>query len=232
MSSSPRRGFLRTLLGGAAALAGAPLLDGSARAQGVASAGAEQPRGAWDMSWVDRITGRHRQVFDAPSMAEGTVLHQARMFMAGFGEVYGARDADTIAVLVIRHEAIPMVLNDAAWARYADVIRKWAKLKDPTTGKDARRNPFIGVKPDDKYSLVWPDGGLDKLIARGATVLACNMALGGFAGIAAEKTKQKQEDVQAELKASLVPGVILMPSGIFAVTRAEEAGCNYISSNA
>ncbi len=31
--------------------------------------------------------------------------------------------------------------------------------------------------------------------------------------------------------ASLVPGVILMPSGIFAVARAQEAGCHYMRSS-
>jgi hypothetical protein len=120
-----------------------------------------------------------------------------------------------------------MVLDDPIWARY-DFIGKDAKLKDPSTGKDAQRNPFLRSGKDDPDAYVWPDGGLDALMGRGAIVLACNMALMGFAGIIAKRTKQQVDAVREELRHGLVPGVTLMPSGIFAVTRAEEAGCHYI----
>lgn len=246
---SPRRGFLGQLLGGAAAaaagaLAGAPLAaqsaarrasDDSTRADTLPPCPSPrqggsfpQPRGGWDMSWTEKVTGRHRQVFDAPEVAEGTILHQARMFLAGYDEVYGAKGADVNAVLVFRHRAVPMVLSDAIWAKYDILAQRAGKLKDPTTGKSARRNPFLGAKPGDRYALVWPDGGLDSLIAKGAVALACNVALMGLAGVIAQHTKQKQEAVADELKEGLVPGVTRMPSGVFAVTRAEEAGCNYM----
>jgi intracellular sulfur oxidation DsrE/DsrF family protein len=32
------------------------------------------------------------------------------------------------------------------------------------------------------------------------------------------------------LKANLIPGVILQPSGVYAAHRAQEAGCTYIRS--
>lgn len=233
----PRRGFLGQLLGGAAALvagglAGAPLRAQAESGHALPAAAPRdtEPRGphtAWDMSWLDRITTGHREVFDAPEIAEGTVFNQARSYLAGFHEVYGTRDADLNAVLVVRHKGIPMVLDDPIWARY-DFIGKDAKLKDPTTGGDAGRNPFLRPRPDDAHAYVWADGGLDTLIGRGAIVLACNMALMGFAGIIAKRTKQPEDAVRDELKHGLVPGVTLMPSGIFAVTRAEEAGCHYI----
>jgi intracellular sulfur oxidation DsrE/DsrF family protein len=166
-------------------------------------------------------------VFDAPEIAEGTVLHQARVFMQGYADVYGTADADTSAVLVIRHQAIPMVLDDAAWDRYG--LGKRFKLKDPSTGKSARRNPFINVQADDQYSLVWADGGLDKLQARGAVVLACNLALGFFASTVVVKAdKVDRDEAKRRAQAALLPGVTLQPSGIFAVARAEEAGCHYI----
>jgi hypothetical protein len=189
------------------------------------SAGTHQ---SWDLSWTDRLTGSHRQVFDAPEISDGTVLHQARMYYVNFKDVYNVPEHDLRAVLVIRHRAIPMVLGDAIWAHYDFIGRKMAKLKDPTTGEWTRRNPFLHAKKDDKYALVWPDGGLDDLIGRGAIVLGCNMAFNGFAGQIATQTHQKHEDVVAEFKAALVPGVTLVPSGIFGVIRAEEGGCAYI----
>ncbi|HEU4643232.1 MAG TPA: hypothetical protein VFS44_12330 [Gemmatimonadaceae bacterium] len=247
-STSPRRGFLGQLLGGAAAAAlgamsGAPLAAQSPARPTASPRGDTlppsptprdgdtffpEPRGGWDMSWTEKITGRHRQVFDAPEVAEGTALHQARMFLAGYEEVYGAKGADVNAVLVFRHRAVPVVLDDAMWAKYPVLARRSGKLKDPTTGKSARRNPFLGAKPGDKYALVWPDGGLDTLIGKGAIVLVCNVALMALAGVIAKDTKQTQSAVADELKGALVPGVIRMPSGVFAVTRAEEAGCHYI----
>ncbi len=239
-----RRNFLGQLVVGAAALATASCAKAQAGAETPAPAGAHGTTAAtaaapvatpsapaakqsWDLSWTERLTGEHRQVFDSPEIGDGTVFHHARMFYTNFGEVYNLKDADLRAVLVIRHRAIPMALGDSIWEKY-DFIGKDAKLKDPTTGKSTRRNPFLNSKPGDKYSLVWPDGTLDALIGRGAIVLACNMALMHFSSTIATHTSQQAEAVQAECKAALVPGVTLVPSGIFGVIRAEEGGCHYL----
>lgn len=223
-----RRHFLGQLVGGAAAVATA----GCARAISAQPAAAPAPKPAthtWDLGWTDRLTtGAHKQVFDAPEISEGTVLHMARMFYVNYKEVYNTTDADLRAVLVIRHEAIPMILGDAVWAHYPFIGKKITKLKDPTTNAWAERNPFLNAKADDKYTLIWSDGGLDALIARGAIALACNMAFGGFAGIVAKRTNQSKDAVLQEFTAALVPGTTLVPSGIFGVIRAEQGGCAYI----
>jgi hypothetical protein len=238
-----RRQFLGQLAGGAAALAAAACAHPQVAAQAPAPAPGEAtatkpdsmaaahpapPPMVFDLTWTDRLTGTRKQVFDAPAIAEGTVLHQARMFFVNYQEMYHVTDSELRAVLVIRHQAIPMVLNDAIWAKYTFIGRKITKLKDPTTGEWAARNPFINAKKDDKHSMIWPDGGLDTLMSRGAIVLACNMALNGFAGTVADDSKQQSDAVRAEFHQSLLPGVILVPSGIFGVIRAEEGGCNYL----
>jgi hypothetical protein len=219
-----RRGFLARVAGSAVALVAGGLVAPPA------GNAAERPPMAldpWDDSWVQRVTGKHRQVFDAPEIAEGAVLHQARMFMRGYAEVYGTTDADTTAVLVFRHEAIPIVLGDEAWDHYQ--LGKALKLKDPTTGKDARRNPFLNPSPGDKYGLVWNDGSLDKLLERGAIGLACNLAIGGFAEEHIVKHDRVSfEEAKTRAHAALLPGIAVQPSGIFAVARAQETGCNYI----
>jgi len=43
--------------------------------------------------------------------------------------------------------------------------------------------------------------------------------------------KLKLEDVQEEFRTGLVPGVILQPSGVYAVIRAQEAGCGVVKSS-
>ncbi len=220
---SPRRAFLGKVAGTAAILAASSVVPAELRA--MTPSARPLPPGDWDMSWVDRITGDHRQVFDAPEISEGDALHQARVWLAGFQEVYATTDADMHGVLVFRHKAIPMVVNDAMWAKYR--LGKAYEQKDPASGKPAERNPFLNAnsQADDQYGLIWPDGGLDTLMRRGQTVLACNMALRFMSGMLARKAKLEAKDVYTDLRANLVPGVTLMPSGIFAVTRAQEAGC-------
>lgn len=228
---SPRRRFVGSLIGGAAALAASPLLP---LTEAAAQAGAAPQQTAWDMSWVDRLTGPHRMVFDAPEIAGGVVLHQARSWMAGHTEIYGAKDAEMHAVLVIRHSAVPMVMPDSYWEKYdiAAMIQESTKaaepLKDPTTGEPTKRNPWINYKQGDRHWTTWPDAGLDTLIGRGAIVLACNLALRGMAGQFARKDGRPSAEVFAELRASLLPGVTVMPNGIFATGRAQAAGCGYI----
>ncbi|HEY7877849.1 MAG TPA: hypothetical protein VIC55_06475, partial [Gemmatimonadaceae bacterium] len=204
--SNPRRGFLAQLAAGIAAIAttgvvARPLAGAGRRpdARAALDTASSLPRGPWDMSWVDRITAQRRQIFDSPNVSDGAALGKAQLYLAGYHEVYGTSDADLNAVIVFRHRAIPMVLADSVWTRY-DFVGQSTKLKDPTTGDKAKRNPFLNPKPDDKYSLVWADGGLDSLIRRGVIVLACNMALQGFADQIADHTKQKPDAVQDELK--------------------------------
>lgn len=190
----------------------------------------EQEKPKWDMSWTERVTGKHRQVFDAPEIHEGTVFHQARIYLQGFIDVYGAKDADFSAVIVIRHAAIAMAVNDILWDRLE--LGKTFKLKDPESGKPARRNPFLNANApkDAKYSMIWPDGGLDTLITRGAIALCCNLALFQIVSMIAKKDKLDFKAAREKAVANLVPGVIVQPSGIFAVARAQEAGCNFLRS--
>jgi intracellular sulfur oxidation DsrE/DsrF family protein len=248
-----RRHFIGQLVSGAAAIAAgactrtvpaqavapaqAPAGSSPSHAAATDSASHTAPAAAattahhsWDLSWTTRVASAttHKQVFDTPEIAEGTALHQARMFYVNYKEVYNSADADLAAVIVVRHVAIPMVLGDAVWAHYPFLGKKATKLKDPTTNEWALRNPFLNAKKDDKYALIWPDGGLDTLIGRGTIVLACNLALTGFAGRIAKKTQQADDVVLKELTDGLVPGVTLVPSGIFGVIRAEQAGCAYI----
>ena len=229
-----RRGFVGGVLGGAIALEGIGGLAREAAAESLPAAvrrlalEGEPDKPTFDMSWVDRVTGQYRQVFDAPEVAEGTVLHQARTFMRGYADVYGTKDGEFSAVMVIRHAAIPMVANDRLWDDLD--LGKEHKLKDPETGKHARRNPFLSLNnPNDaKYGMIWPDGGLDSLIGRGVIVLACNMALYRLVSMIAKQDGIESTPAREKALANLVPGVIVQPSGIFGVARAQQAGCHYI----
>lgn len=226
--STPRRQFVGRVLGGAAAMAAAPLLPLSEAAAAQAGAPGSAQQSPWDLSWVERVRGEARMVFDSPDINEGLGMSQVRSWMAANAEVYGTRDDQMTAVLVIRHAGVPMVMGDSWWDKYE--LGKAYSLKDPTTGEEARRNPFINYQPGDRYVTTWPDAGLDTLIGRGVIVLACHLALRNRAGGFARRDGRPVAEVYDELRASLVPGVTVMPNGIFAVGRAQQAGCGFIRS--
>ena len=58
--------------------------------------------------------------------------------------------------------------------------------------------------------------------------LVCNIATENWGRRFANKFKRDVAEVQSELKANLVPGAILVPSGIYALIRAQNGGCAYM----
>ena len=69
---------------------------------------------------------------------------------------------------------------------------------------------------------------VDRLIARGVIVLACNLALRGQSHMLAERESIDQTEAHKQIRAGVRPGVFVMPNGVFAIGRAQDAGCGYI----
>jgi intracellular sulfur oxidation DsrE/DsrF family protein len=67
------------------------------------------------------------------------------------------------------------------------------------------------------------------LMKNGTIIVACNRALTGYAGMLANKEKISRDEAMKQMKANLVPGVYLVPNGVFGVCAAQEAGCAYIT---
>ena len=232
-SHTPRRDFLARLAASAALV-----MAGSSRATSLAAAtlpphGARgRPAGApeFDDSWAERVKGaKHRAVFDSPGVGDGAALDQVSVYLQNYHEMFGATDADTVPVIVMRHMGTVMAMGDALWEKYALGARE--KLKDPRTGEGTKRNPFLDVGADDKFALIEAGSSLSALRARGVVLLACNRALMHFAAQTAQEHKADVEQVRAEFRDGLVPGVILLLAGIYAVTRAQEAGCTFLKSS-
>lgn len=223
-----RRDFLRhASLLAAGSLAAAPFAAAEAAMPG-AETDALAAQGSWDMSWTSRVTGRHKMAFDAHEISEGVCLHQARSFLQGYKDVYGLEDADVSAVLVIRHAAVPMVMNDTLWAD--GFFGEENELKDPETGEVAKRNPFVNVPAGARHSLTWADGALDTLISRGVIVLACNLALTNYAAQIARRRNIPRQDGLALVNANLIPGIYKMPTGVFATCHAQQLGCGVLNA--
>lgn len=220
MSSTPRRRFLTNVIGGTAALAAGTGALRELEAQGGIPT-YPPPQGGWDMSWVERVEkARHKAVFDCAEVGDGIAITNAQVYMAGWRDVYGMQDADLGVALVIRHTAIPMVLDDAIWAKWN--VGEQLGVKE--SGEPAKRNTFARAQGGR--------GGLTlrSLIDRGGIVLCCNLALMRAASRYASDAQTPVEDARRLFIESLVPGVIRQTNGIFAVTRAQEAGARLIKS--
>ena len=219
-----RRGFIGQLAGGAAALAGLgfapPLFAGE-------SAVVTRADGPWDDSWTSKLEGRKlRTVFDAPQVNSALALHQAAAVIDNYRDVAGISEKELGLVVVIRHRAIPMAFNDFIWNKYNAGVD--LKLNDPATGEPARRNPFLNITKDDNKGMVGEAQSLKTLHEKGVIFLGCSNAAMGWAYMLAKKAGTKVEDVRAELKANVIPGMTLLPTGIFAVVRAQNVGCSYM----
>jgi len=214
---TPRREFLGQIATAAVALAGtACVAPALATSQGAPASSTPTPRPpapktVFDDSWTQRLTGKHKAVFDSPEIFGGAAIYQAELWASGFKEMYNVTDADAQAVLVLRHAAVPMVFSDAIWTKYE--IGKRRKVKDDK-GAWVKTNPYVE--------------SLARARERGSIILGCNLAAMGIAASIARDTKQDIEAVRSEIRSNLVPGALLMPSGIFALHRAQEAGCTYM----
>jgi hypothetical protein len=225
--STDRRDFLGTLL----AAGVAPMLGGTA--QGRKGATSEPPAFApsrpsaspWDVSWADKLTGKHKAVFDNVEVSMGLGMLRAQLWLKDYAEVYNAQPADMSGVVVLRHGAIWAIMNDEFWKMHK--IGEVTKISDPGTKAPITRNPFIGPNVIGLPPAL-ADDVLKKCLATMA-VLACNVA---FTLYVVEKVKAdtKMDDAKARehALAYVIPGVILQPSGVFATLRAQEAGCHYV----
>ena len=224
-SHTGRRDALKHLAGGAFALASLGAAACATPAQAVATGPTPRPippvsgPGNWDMSWLQRVNKRRRMVFDTSAVDSGMGLSFVAAYLDGAHDAYGDPDAST--VIVHRHASVPVVLNDEMWKRLG--IGESLKMKD-SKGEFLQKNPFLSQNQnkEDGYDSV------DKLMERGTIVVACNRALTGRAYTLASKEKISRDEARKQLFAAIIPGVYVVPNGIFGVCAAQEVGCGYI----
>src|SRR5579871_920137 len=93
----------------------------------------------FDVSWAEKVQGKFRAVFDSPELSEGAARFRAMVWCDEYKSVYGTARSEMSPVLVVRHEAIHLAMNDTYWQRFK--IGKEVKLKTPEGKKWAEANP-------------------------------------------------------------------------------------------
>jgi len=184
--------------------------------------------GEWDLSWLSRLsTATDRAVFDWPSLgdpADPLVLEFAARYLDECEAVYAPQKYEARVVLNIRTQAVAAALDDATWHRHA--LGAEYKVNDPVTREPAVQNPFWHRAPAPLPGVVRPT--LADLLGRGAIVLVCDFALGHLAKRLADKTGRQSAEVHQELRNGFVPGAFAVPSGVFGLAKAQNAGCAYV----
>ena len=126
------------------------------------------------------------------------------------------------AVVILRSKAFPLALDHAMWQKYK--IGQSLGIVDPETKAPAIKKPFLQPKP----GVLAVDGmAIDRLLANGAVVGACAVALKMLSGKLAHNADMSAEETAKEWAANVIPGITVIPSGTWGVNRAQEHGCTY-----
>lgn len=215
--NATRRSFLGSLAATAAAGVAGLSLPEQLMAQQMTKASSDP---AFD-KWIAKIRGKHKQVFDAPSINGGLPLAWARVFVMT-NEMVGTPAKDVSAVLILRHDAIPIGMHNEVWQKY-----KFGEAFKPVhamTKQLITNNIFWKPKEGD---LPLPGMALNELLDAGVMVGLCDMALTVISGAFAKNMNMDAAAVKKEWVDSVFPGIQIVPSGVLAINRAQEKGCTY-----
>jgi intracellular sulfur oxidation DsrE/DsrF family protein len=214
---SSRRKFVGTLAAGASGLLA--VLPASGSANGAVDkiyspAEADQ--------WFKKVKGSHRIVYDATEPHAGFPFIWTWVFYKTNNQT-GSPDNDLTAVVVLRHNAIPFAMEDRLWEKYK--LGEFFKINDNATSAPSVRNPFWTPQEKD-FPLPGIDG-IKTLQSRGAMFCVCDMALTVYSGFAAKSMNLNPEEVKKDWLTGILPGIQVVPSGVWAVSRAQEKNCAY-----
>ena len=172
--------------------------------------------------WLDGLTSKHKQFFDAPTANGGVPLVHVMNYYDTYNKAFNVKDADIDAVLTFYGATTFYGLNDAAWAKYQ--IGEFLETND-ATGKPATANPWRAAPV--VLGMTLPQASLESLHKRGATLILCNNALTIFSNLLAAKRGLDPKAVYDDMNANILPGVELVPGMVVAVEQAQRAGLAY-----
>ena len=221
LKQSPRRAFIQKITGSLAALG----LLSIPKAMQAAPSLYDAATGLGDDDLFKKLKGKHKIVFDVPHPNEVFPFAWPLIYLMT-NEKTGTPMKDSNAVVVLRHEGIGYAFDDRIWGKYN--FGTAFKANDPRTKKTATVNPFWNTKLGD-YSVPGVGAipiGIKDLQASGVKFVVCDMAMTVYS--AALANGMKPEDVKKDWMSGLLPDITVVPSGVWALGRAQENGCGYI----
>lgn len=177
-------------------------------------------------TWFSKIKGKHRIVFDVTGPHEVFPFAWPRVFLLT-NQGTGTPEKDNNVVVVLRHSGIPYAFENRLWEKYK--FGEVFKADDPATKAPATRNPFWQPKPGDfKIPGIGNVAiGINELQDSGVMFCVCDMAITVYSAALAQGMGQDAAVIKKDWLSGLLPGIQVVPSGVWAVGRAQEHGCSY-----
>ena len=210
--TTPRRGFLGRLAAMAAGVGLSAAVPSRLTAEEMPT---ERSADAALDAWFGKIKGKHKMVFDAPEPNNGMVAIWPRVYLNTMQANY---PGPATAIVILRHAGLGLAMTDPVFAKYN--MGEVFGINEGTT--PAKRNPYATIT-----GLPIPGLGIVELMKSGVLVGACDVALTVYSSGAAKKMSMDPADAKKEWVAGLLPGVMVIPSGVLGVARAQELGCAY-----
>ena len=220
-----RRGFLTRIAAGAAALTflGNPLglQAGTPSPTPISDDKPDDPD-----TWFNQLKGKHRMIIDVPRPNDILPFAWPRVFLLT-NMATGTPEKENNVVVVLRHEGIPYAFEDRIWAKYK--FGEIFKIEDPKTKAPSIHNPFWKPAPGEYKLPIFGnvDIGIDQLQSSGVLFCVCDVAMTIYSAVIAQGMNSDPAEIKKDWMAGLLPGIQPVPSGIWAVGRAQEHGCTY-----
>jgi intracellular sulfur oxidation DsrE/DsrF family protein len=219
-----RRRFLGSIASGAAAV-GLTGLTGTF--QGLHASPVSSGTNPKDPEQIfQNLKGKHRIVYDVPEAVGMFPFVWSRLFLLT-NMATGTPEKDNNVIVVLRHTGIPYAFEDRLWSKYnfAEFFKVANEQKNPMN-----RNPFWkpakGTYKIPGFGVV--EIGINELQDSGVQFVVCNAALTVYSAAYAEQNNLDPAAVKKDWESGLLPGITIVPSGVWALGRAQENKCAYV----
>lgn len=173
--------------------------------------------------WFKGVKGSHRIVYDGSTPHDGfPIIWNWAFYMTN--NQTGSPDNDITGMTVLRHSAIPFAFENRIWEKYP--IGEVFGIIDNGTKTASRRNLYYEPKPGD-FPMPQIEG-IKRLQERGAMFCVCDLAIHVYSGVVAKQLEMNPDEVYKDWISGVLPGIQLVPSGVWALGRAQELGCGYV----
>jgi intracellular sulfur oxidation DsrE/DsrF family protein len=232
LAPTSRRGFLGSLAAGTTALGIAAI----ATPFNLHAEPSTQTNAVDADAWFNTIKGKHRIAFDVTKPHQTFPFAWPKVFILT-NQATGSSAKDCSVVVILRHDGIPYAFQDSMWAKYkfgeffkAGELGKGFVAADAATAASTR-NPLWNPKPGDFVAPgLGPIAiGINELQADGVMFCICDVAMTVYSHVIGGMMKMDPAEVKKEWVANLIPGVQVVPSGIWAVGRAQEHNCAIVA---
>lgn len=177
-------------------------------------------------AWFNKVKGKHRMVFDVTKPNGILPFAWPKIFILT-NAATGTPETDTGVVVILRHDAIPFAMESRLWEKYK--FGEFFKIDDEKTKAPSIRNMFWQPGPDDFKvpGIGSVTIGINDLQASGVMFCVCNMAITVLSAAMAGSMNKDADEVKKDWISGILPGIEIVPSGVWAVGRAQEHNCAY-----